>query len=212
MACNGTRGLPEQLAGPELVKKFPAFYGTRRFIAAFTTARHLSLSWARSIQSHIPFPLLRSYQRISPVPRLLWPVRNTVKFLWWGVVSTSPKPLAGGPPLVGSPRLFIQYIRRYPPHLQAVPPSATWGRAMPWWQGATYTFVSSGNGHRSWRRVGRCKYDKGIVFKVNELQYMNCFSHVNGSSFGGWGGGCGEIFLDRCKYKRSRPCENHEGV
>jgi hypothetical protein len=29
---------------PELLKKFPAFYGTRRFITAFTRARHLSLS------------------------------------------------------------------------------------------------------------------------------------------------------------------------
>jgi hypothetical protein len=27
-----------------LVKKFPAFYGTRRFITAFTSASHLSLS------------------------------------------------------------------------------------------------------------------------------------------------------------------------
>jgi len=38
----------------QLVKKFPAFYGMRRFIAAFTTARHLSLSKARSIQSITP--------------------------------------------------------------------------------------------------------------------------------------------------------------
>jgi len=30
---------------PKLVKKFPAFYGTRRFIIAFKIARHLSLSW-----------------------------------------------------------------------------------------------------------------------------------------------------------------------
>ena len=29
---------------------FSAFYGTQRFIAAFTNARHLFLSWARSIQ------------------------------------------------------------------------------------------------------------------------------------------------------------------
>jgi hypothetical protein len=36
--------LLENLAGLQLVKKFPAFYGTRRFITAFTTARHLSLS------------------------------------------------------------------------------------------------------------------------------------------------------------------------
>ena len=33
-----------------------------------------------------------------------------------GVVSTSPNPLAGGPPLVGCPRLLIQYIRGYPPY------------------------------------------------------------------------------------------------
>ena len=36
--------------------KFPAFYGTRRFITAFTRARHLSLSWASSIQSVPPHP------------------------------------------------------------------------------------------------------------------------------------------------------------
>jgi hypothetical protein len=35
--------LPEKVTGPLLVKKFPAFYGTRRFITAFTSARHLSL-------------------------------------------------------------------------------------------------------------------------------------------------------------------------
>jgi hypothetical protein len=37
----------EKLTVSQLVKKFPAFYGTRRFITAFTRARHLSLSQAR---------------------------------------------------------------------------------------------------------------------------------------------------------------------
>ena len=37
------RVLLEKLTGFQLVKKFPAFYGTRRFITAFTSARHLSL-------------------------------------------------------------------------------------------------------------------------------------------------------------------------
>jgi hypothetical protein len=36
--------LPEKLTSPQLIRKFPAFYGTRRFIVAFTRARHLSLS------------------------------------------------------------------------------------------------------------------------------------------------------------------------
>ena len=41
----------EKLPGSQQVKKFPAFYGTRRFITAFTTARHLPLSWTNSFQS-----------------------------------------------------------------------------------------------------------------------------------------------------------------
>jgi len=35
----------------QLVKKFPAFHGTRRFITTLTSVRHLSLSWARPIKS-----------------------------------------------------------------------------------------------------------------------------------------------------------------
>jgi hypothetical protein len=44
----------EELTGSQVVKKFPAFYGTLRFITAFTRARHLSLSSARSIHSIPP--------------------------------------------------------------------------------------------------------------------------------------------------------------
>jgi tRNA(Glu) U13 pseudouridine synthase TruD len=39
-----SRVLPEKLKRPKLFNKFPAFYGTQRFITAFTRARHLSLS------------------------------------------------------------------------------------------------------------------------------------------------------------------------
>ena len=46
-----SRVLPEKLTVPKLLKKFPAFYGTRSFVTAFTTASHLPLLWARSIQS-----------------------------------------------------------------------------------------------------------------------------------------------------------------
>jgi hypothetical protein len=54
-----TRGLPENLTDPQPVRRFPAFYGTRWFITAFTRICHLSLSWARSIQSMPPsIPLL----------------------------------------------------------------------------------------------------------------------------------------------------------
>jgi hypothetical protein len=40
----------------QLVKKFPAFQGTRRFITALTSVHHLSLSWASPIQSIYPHP------------------------------------------------------------------------------------------------------------------------------------------------------------
>jgi hypothetical protein len=39
-----SRVLPEKLKLPKPLKKFPAFYGNRRFITAFTRAGHLSLS------------------------------------------------------------------------------------------------------------------------------------------------------------------------
>ena len=51
------RVLLEKLTGLQLVKKFPEFHGTRRFITALTSVRHLSLSWASPIQpnpAHTP--------------------------------------------------------------------------------------------------------------------------------------------------------------
>ena len=50
------RVLLQKLTGLQLVKKFPAFHRTRRFITALTTVRHLSLSWASPIQSIYPHP------------------------------------------------------------------------------------------------------------------------------------------------------------
>jgi hypothetical protein len=47
----GSRFLVEKPTGPQLIKIFAAFYGSRKFITVFTRAHHLSLSWATSIQS-----------------------------------------------------------------------------------------------------------------------------------------------------------------
>ena len=87
------RVLLEKLTGLQLVKKFPAFYGTRRFITALTSVRHLSPEEASCLQVFLNTNVLQG-----------------------GVVSTSPNPQAGGPPLVGSPRLLFQFIRSYPPY------------------------------------------------------------------------------------------------
>jgi hypothetical protein len=43
----------------------------------------------------------------------------TRSFLGWGVVSPTPNPQAGGPPIVGCRRLLIHYICNYPPYLES---------------------------------------------------------------------------------------------
>jgi len=65
------RVLLEKLNGLQLVKKFPAFHGTRRFITALTSVRHPSVSWASPIQSIYPHSTsLRSIVILSTHLRL----------------------------------------------------------------------------------------------------------------------------------------------
>ena len=66
------RVLLEKLTCLQLVKKFPAFYGTRRFITALTSVRRLSVSWASPMQSPYPHPtswrsilILSTYLRLG---------------------------------------------------------------------------------------------------------------------------------------------------
>ena len=47
----------EKLTCLQLVKEFHPFHGTRMFITALTSVRHLSLSWASPIQSIYPHPI-----------------------------------------------------------------------------------------------------------------------------------------------------------
>ena len=42
--------------------------------------------------------------------------RNTIHVFGKELLPPLPTPQAGGPPLVGCPQLFIQYIRSYPPY------------------------------------------------------------------------------------------------
>ena len=58
-------------AAAQEIHKFPAFYGNRGLITAFTRAHHLSLSSTRSIQSMLPHPTsLRSILILSSHLRL----------------------------------------------------------------------------------------------------------------------------------------------
>ena len=83
------RILLEKLTGLQPVKKFPAFHGTRRFVTALTSVRHLSLSWARPIQSIYPHPtswrsilILSTYLRLGLPSGLLFPSGFPTKTLY----------------------------------------------------------------------------------------------------------------------------------
>ena len=70
-----SRDLLEKLTVSQLVNKFPAYYGNRRFITAFTSARHMS------------------YQSISPGLRLsVWVFRNNIRFYGEELLAPRPTP------------------------------------------------------------------------------------------------------------------------
>ena len=88
------RVLLEKLTGLQLVKKFPAFHGTRRFITALTSVRHLSLPWDNPIQSIYPHPtswrsvlILSTHLRLG-LPSWLFPSDFPTKTVYTPVSST----------------------------------------------------------------------------------------------------------------------------
>ena len=88
-----SRVLLEKLTGYQLIKKFPTFYGTRKFITTFTRARRLSLSWVRLIQSMPPHPtswrsilILSSHLRLG-IPSSFLPSDFPIKTLYMPLIS-----------------------------------------------------------------------------------------------------------------------------
>ena len=82
------RVLLEKLTGLQLVKKFPAFHGTRKFITALTSVRHISLSWGSPNQSIYPHPtswrsilILSTHLRLG-LPSGLFPSSFPTKTLY----------------------------------------------------------------------------------------------------------------------------------
>jgi len=109
-----SRVLLEKLTGSHLVKKLHAFYGTPRIITTFTSARHLSLSWARSTQFMPPHPT--SWRAILILCSHLRLALSSGLFPW------------GCPPKTLNAPLSMCYIRR-PSHSSRFdhPNNIRWG-------------------------------------------------------------------------------------
>jgi hypothetical protein len=86
------------------------------------------------------------FQRTSPNLRVFWTARNMIPSLRWEVLTTSPNPQAEVLPLIGCPRLFIQYIAatlyisggRSSIHNLRTRHAVVTGTHLSWWQGPTY--------------------------------------------------------------------------
>jgi hypothetical protein len=119
-----SRVLLEKLTGFAASQEIPRIYGTRKFIAVPTSARHLSKLLRDTPPRNTPPPHQRRSEWWSSLPPDCFVSRGSISlcgyYLTWvftgRVVSTSPNPQDGGPPLVGYPLLLIQFIRSYTPH------------------------------------------------------------------------------------------------
>jgi hypothetical protein len=91
------------------------FLPPRPKYSRYPVVRHFSLCSSLSVRDQDSRPYKTTGKiTVRPNPRPCVTFRNELFLLQWGVVSPSPNSKAGEPPLVGSPRLFIQYIRSYP--------------------------------------------------------------------------------------------------
>jgi hypothetical protein len=112
----------------QLLKNFPAFYGTRGFFPVFTRALHWSLSWARSIQSG------RLSKESIKFRRPLW--HFVTRLFFYGEELLAPRPSTKLEDHLLSAvfdclfNIFAATLHIWRPS----PLSATWGRAMPRWQ------------------------------------------------------------------------------
>jgi hypothetical protein len=93
-----------------------------------------------SIKSHIHFLSLRSFiQEIYQGPRLLMNSRN--KFIFYGeeLLAPHPTPNLEDDPLSAVRDCLFNIFRDTPHFWRPSPLSATWGRAVPWWEETNLT-------------------------------------------------------------------------
>ena len=121
------RVLLEKLTGLQLVKKFPEFHRTRRYITVLTSVRQLSLSWASPIQSIYPHPtswrsvlILSTHQRLG-LSSFLFPSGFPTKTPYTPFSTPIHATCSSSCSLLHSPvtsfLVFILHITKYYPYI-----------------------------------------------------------------------------------------------
>jgi hypothetical protein len=94
-----------------------------------------------STKSHIHFVSLRSFiDRICPDPRLLENFRDKLIFYGEELLAPRPTPKLEDHPLSVVRDCLFNIFATTLHTWRASPPFATWGRAIPWWQGTHLTW------------------------------------------------------------------------
>ena len=135
-------------------QEIPPFYGTQSFITAFTSACHLSLSWAHTSGSIQVWGT--SLYFITWYVFTVRSFSHLTQHLSW---STTPCQLS-----VTAYWIYSEL----PSIFEAVPPSPTWGRPMPWWQGPNY--------------LGHISYCDGFVI-TNDSEDVLSLCIINTTAF-----------------------------
>jgi hypothetical protein len=92
-------------------------------------------------KSHVHFLWLGSFiQRIRPGPRLLVVFRKKLIFYGEELLGPRPPPKLEDHPLSAVRDCLFNIFASTLQNWRESPPSATWGRAMPWWQGTHLTW------------------------------------------------------------------------
>jgi hypothetical protein len=100
------------------------------------------------VQRH--FPCLRSFQSIRPILRPFVTFRNVLIFFYGGeLLAPRPTTKLEGHPLSAVRDCLLNIFAATLHIWRPSTPSATWGRAMPWWQGT----------HLTWNRIWGCGLD-----------------------------------------------------